>query len=101
MSAGDKPGENVLLQSRNRTGIEPQLPAVPLQQPGRQHQKAQTHGGGDRLGEGVQVDDPPAEINALQGRNRAAGEAEFAVVIIFDDGAFRILRPAQQRLPAG
>ena len=37
----------------------------------------------------------------MQSGDGAAGEAEFAVVIIFDDGAFRILRPAQQRLPPG
>ena len=89
----------MLLQSRDGAGVKIQLPAVAFQQSGRQDHEAHAHGGGDGLGEGVHVNDPPAAVDALQGGDGTAGEAELAVVVVLDDDAVGLLRPAQQRLP--
>ena len=99
VAPGDETGQNVLLQCRDRTGIEAQLLPVAFQQPGRQHQKAEAHGGGNGLGKGVQVNDPPPVVDALQSGDGAAGVAELTVVIVLNDGGAGILRPAQKRLP--
>ena len=101
MAPGDETGQNVLLQRRDRTGIEAQLLPVAFQQPGRQHQKAKTHRGGNGLGKGVQVNDPAPVIDALQGGDGTAGVAELAVIVILDDGGAGILCPAQKCLPSG
>ena len=98
---GDKPGQNVLLQRRNRTGVEAQFLPVAFQQPGRQHQKAETHRGGNGLGKGVQVNDPAPVIDTLQGGDGTAGVAELAVIVILNDGGAGILCPAQKSLPPG
>ena len=99
VAPGDETGQNVLRQRRDRTGIEAQLLPVAFQQPGRQHQKAKTHRGGNGLGKGVQVNDPPPVVDALQSGDGAAGVAELTVVIVLNDGGAGILRPAQKRLP--
>ena len=86
VAPGDETGQNVLLQRRDRTGIEAQLLPVAFQQPGRQHQKAEAHRGGNGLGKGVQVNDPAPVIDALQGGDGAASVAELAVIVILNDG---------------
>ena len=101
VAPGDETGQNVLLQRRDRTGIEAQLLPVAFQQPGRQHQKAKTHRGGNGLGKGVQVNDPAPVIDALQGRDGTTSVAELAVIVILDDGGTGILCPAQKGLPPG
>ena len=101
MAPGDETGQNVLLQRRDRTGIEAQLLPVAFQQPGRQHQKAEAHRGGNGLGKGVQINDPAPVIDALQGGDGTAGEAELTVVIVLNDGARLFLRPSQEGLPPG
>ena len=101
VAPGDETGQNVLLQRRDRTGIEAQLLPVAFQQPGRQHQKAKTHRGGNGLGKGVQVNDPAPVIDALQGGDGTASVAELAVIVILDDGGAGILCPSQKGLPPG
>ena len=101
MAPGDETGQNVLLQCRDRTGIEAQLLPVAFQQPGRQHQKAEAPRGGNGLGKGVQVNDPAPVIDALQGGDGTTSVAELAVIVILDDGGAGILRPSQEGLPPG
>ena len=98
-AAGQEPGQHVLVQGRHRAGVEVQLPAVALQQPGRQHHEPHPHGGGDGLGEGVHIHHPPGGIDALERGDGPAGKAEFTVVVVLDDDAVRPLRPPQQGLP--
>ena len=95
VAPGDETGQNVLLQRRDRTGIEAQLLPVAFQQPGRQYQKAKTHRGGNGLGKGVQVNDPAPVIDALQGGDGTTSVAELAVIVILDDGGTGILRSAE------
>ena len=94
-----EPGQHVLVQGGHRAGIEIQLPAVLLQQAGRQHHESHPHGGGDGLGEGVHVYHPPGGVDTLEGGNGTACKAELAVIVILDDDASSLLSPAQQGLP--
>ena len=99
--SGNETGQNVLLQRRDRTGVEAQLLPVALQQPGGQHQKAKAHGGGNGLGKGVQVNNSFPVVDALQGGDGASGVAELTVIVILNDGGAGVLRPSQKGLPPG
>ena len=93
----DKFSERKLLKIRYSTGIKAQLVIKQRCQVRWQQHVADTEGWCQRFGEGVDIDNLFFGINALQWRNRLAEQAEFAVVIIFDDitAAF-FCCPAQQ-----
>ena len=102
VAAGEELGQGVLLEGGDGAGVEAQLFPEVGQQRRRQHHEADADGGGDGLGEGVEVDDVPASVDGEQGGDGAAHEAELAVVIILQDAAARRFpRPGQQLLAAG
>ncbi|MNT23491.1 hypothetical protein D3C72_1589100 [compost metagenome] len=66
----------------------------------RHHQVSQPHAGKQHLAERAGIQHPPLPVQALQGGQRPADVAVFAVVVIFDDPGVAALGPVQQRLPA-
>ena len=97
----NKFSERKLLKIRYCTGIKAQLVIKQRCQVRWQQHVADTEGWCQCFGKGVDIDNLFFGINALQWRNRLAEQAEFAVVIIFDDitTAF-FCCPAQQFVAA-
>ena len=81
----DKFSERKLLKIRYSTGIKAQFVIKQRCQVRWQQHVADTEGWCQCFGKGVDIDNLFLGINALQWRNRLAEQAEFAVVIIFDD----------------
>ena len=71
--------------------------AVAPHQRVRQRHEAQAQAGRQRPCEGVHVDHLAAAVHRAQRRGAPAGKAELAVVIVLQDVAARLPRPAQQR----
>lgn len=93
-------GQSILLEARHRAGVEAQLLPIDLHESGRQDHVADADGGGDGLGEGVQVDDPLGLVDGEQRGDGTAHEAELAVVVILQyPASLLLLRPVQQLLP--
>ena len=65
------------------------------QQRRRRDQKTEAQQGKQGLGKGSDVDDAARPVDALQRLQRPLGEAEFAVVVVFDDDRAVALRPFQ------
>ena len=102
VAAGDELGQGVLLEGGDGAGVKAQLLPEGGQQRRGQDHEADADGGGDGLGEGVEVDDVAAAVDGEQGGDGAAHEAELAVVIVLQNAAARRFpRPGQQLLAAG
>ena len=101
-AAGEELGQGVLLEGGDGAGVKAQLlPEVRQQAAGQDHE-ADTYGGGDGLGKGVEIDHLLAAVDGEQGGDGTAYKAELAVVIVLQDDPRRdLLRPAQQLLAAG
>ena len=72
-----------------------------LRQLFRQHHVADFNRRKKCGGEGAQIDDPSALVQALQGRNRLSEIAELAVVVVLQNVAVVVHRPLDQFIAAG
>ena len=96
-AARDELAQRLLLKPRHGAGRVHR--SIARRQLLRQHHEAQAQTGRERPRKRVHVDDlPPAVHGAQRGRARA-GEAEFAIVIVLQNIAARLPRPAQKRRP--
>ena len=82
--------QNELLKIGHRAGIKRQTLVKKVGKMHRQHHVADADGGGDGLGEGVQVDDPLGLVDGEQRGDGTAHEAELAVVVVLHDIAPRL-----------
>ena len=97
-----KASQGILLHGGHGAGIKAQLGLILPQQGPGQHHVSDPQRGGQGPGEGVHIDDPVCPVDAAQGGDGAAGEAELAVIVILDEIAPGGLPgPAQQALPPG
>ena len=71
----------------------------PLDQLQRHHQKADTQRGEHGLGEGAEIDDAAAAIEALHRRDRLTAQAVLAVVVVLDDPGIVPLGDLQEPQP--
>ena len=101
VALGQEPGQGHLLQAGDGPRIEPQSLIEPGDQMAGQHQVADPEGRRQALGEGVDVDDLLHHVDALQGGDGPAGQAELTVVVVLDDVPVLPLGgPAEQFIPA-
>ena len=85
----DEAGQRILLEVRYRAAVETEFLVEFPDELFRQHHVADADGRGQRLGEGIHVDDPAADIDAHHRRDGPSRQTEFAVVVILDDAAAR------------
>ena len=83
----EKTGKGELFEVGNGAGIKTELLVKTVGESWRQHHVADAHGGGKGFGKGVHINDAGGSVEALQRGNGTTMEAEFAVVVVFDDGA--------------
>ena len=102
VAAVQKPCQRQLLERRHGAAVKAHGASPPRKQRLRQNHVADAKRGRDGFGEGVEIDDPAAGIEALQRRNRKPREAKFRVVVVLDQKPLLAAsHPRQQLLPPG
>lgn len=84
----DEARQGELLKVGDGAGVERKVFIEAVGQRHRQHHVADAHGGRKGFSKGVHVDNAGRSIQALQSWDGPPMKAEFAVVVVFDDGAF-------------
>ena len=97
VALGDEIGERRLVHGRHLLPGESHRRAERIDQRRRHDQIAGTERGEHRLAEGADVDHAPRRIQPLHRRDRPAGVAILAVVVILQDPCARLRRPCQER----
>ena len=107
--AADMRGVVSCLNKLRQRALDQQVPAAVqlgvggfqrLHQRRRQHHIAEAQRRVERFAEGADVNHRRVGLQPLQRRDRLAGKAEFAVVVVLDDPAAGVARQRQQPLAA-
>ena len=96
VSAGDKLCERRLFEQWWVLGSENARGVKRIRQIGRHHQVGQAQRREHDFAECAEVDDAVLTVEPLQSRQRAAGLAVFAVIVVFEDPGVCMVGPFQQ-----